>query len=478
MRASSPFCATAICAVLVIATPVHAQEAAPAPGHISYVEGNVTIDRESGTELAVLNMPVVQGDRLRTTTGRAEVMFPDGSAIEIDPQSEVEFVTATRARVVAGAIEHRAPGVDTAMPGVRPSPQGYREYQGSPETSTSYLPPNLQTYRADLDQSGTWQYDASYGNVWYPSVAADWRPYYDGYWAPVPTYGWTWIGYDRWSWPTHHYGRWGFARSRWFWIPGPTFAAAWVSWGTAPGYVSWCPLGYDGRPVVALSIGYRSAWNAWTILPRERFGGRGYPVARYAIEPYRLAASTPFIVHRGAPALNAARSVPVMGRAAGSVAGSPALTRPGFADRRAPASPAVAVPRSAAANSYQRSVPSYQQRAAPSYQRAAPSYQQRAAPSYQRVAPSYQAPRAPRYQPSVPTYQQRAPSYQRPAPSYQRPAPSYQQHAPGFQQRAPSYQQRAPTMTPPSGGSHGGSAPRGGGGHGGSSRGTEAQRRR
>jgi hypothetical protein len=427
---------------------------------------------------------------LRTANGRAEVMFPDGSAIEIDPQSEVEFVTATRARVVAGAIEHRAPGVNTAMPEAQPSPQGAQGYEGS---STAYLPPNLQTYSTDLDQSGTWQYDASYGNVWYPTVGADWRPYYDGYWATVPTYGWTWIGYNRWAWPTHHYGRWGFARSRWFWIPGSTFAAAWVSWGTAPGYVSWCPLGYDGRPVVALSIGYRSAWNAWTILPRERFGYRGYPVARYAIEPYRLAASTPFIVHRGAPALNLARSVPAIGRVPGRVAGSAALARPGFADRRAPASPAIAVPRSTApANRYQRSVPTYQQRAAPNYQRAAPTYQRavpgyqlRPAPSYQRVAPSYQAPRAPSheqrppsYQQRAPSYQQRAPSYQPPTPTYQRPAPSYRQHAPSVQQRAPSDQQRAPVMSAPSGGSHGGSAPRSGGGHGGSSRDTATPRRR
>ncbi len=46
---------------------------------------------------------------------------------------------------------------------------------------------------------------------WYPTVAPGWRPYYNGYWSPVPAYGWTWIGYDAWGWPTHHYGRWGFA---------------------------------------------------------------------------------------------------------------------------------------------------------------------------------------------------------------------------------------------------------------------------
>ena len=38
----------------------------------------------------------------------------------------------------------------------------------------------------------------------------------------------------RWSWPTHHYGRWGYARNAWFWIPGRTWGAAWVSWASAP----------------------------------------------------------------------------------------------------------------------------------------------------------------------------------------------------------------------------------------------------
>src|SRR6185295_14708019 len=60
---------------------------------------------------------------------------------------------------------------------------------------------------------------------------------------------------DAWAWPTHHYGRWGYASNAWFWIPGRTWGAAWVSWSFADDYVSWCPLGYDSRPVFALSIG-------------------------------------------------------------------------------------------------------------------------------------------------------------------------------------------------------------------------------
>jgi hypothetical protein len=90
---------------------------------------------------------------------------------------------------------------------------------GSRSQSAQYLPADLRMYGGELDRYGSWSYEAPYGNVWYPSVAPDWHPYYDGYWSPVPSYGWTWIGVDVWSWPTHHYGRWGYARNRWFWIP-------------------------------------------------------------------------------------------------------------------------------------------------------------------------------------------------------------------------------------------------------------------
>ena len=101
-------------------------------------------------------------------------------------------------------------------------------------------------------------YEASYGYVWYPTVSVGWRPYYHGRWATLRPYGWTWIGADPWAWPTHHYGRWGFSAGAWFWIPGRSWAPAWVSWAYAPGYVSWCPLGWNNRPIFSVNI-YRGS---------------------------------------------------------------------------------------------------------------------------------------------------------------------------------------------------------------------------
>jgi hypothetical protein len=144
--------------------------------------------------------------------------------------------------------------------------------------STQYLPGEVRPYAASFDRYGAWRHEPSYGYVWYPTVSVGWRPYYHGRWATLRPYGWTWIGADPWAWPTHHYGRWGFSAGAWFWIPGRSWAPAWVSWAYAPGYVSWCPLGWNNRPVVQINVnvfrGY-DPWRAWTVVPRHRFGG-GY----------------------------------------------------------------------------------------------------------------------------------------------------------------------------------------------------------
>ena len=82
------------------------------------------------------------------------------------------------------------------------------------------FPPSSMSYGSTFDRYGSWQVDATYGSVWYPTVAVDWRPYYRGRWHHVPRCGWTWIAHDPWGWPTHHYGRWHSTRGgSWFWIP-------------------------------------------------------------------------------------------------------------------------------------------------------------------------------------------------------------------------------------------------------------------
>jgi hypothetical protein len=147
--------------------------------------------------------------------------------------------------------------------------------------STQYLPSEMQPYAPAFDQYGAWQYNNSYGYVWYPSVAVGWRPYYYGRWVTLRPYGWTWVGAGPWAWPTHHYGRWGFSAGSWFWIPGRAWAPAWVSWAYAPGYVSWCPLGWNNRAVLTFGFSYGyDPWRAWTVVPHSHFGA-GYVHVNY-----------------------------------------------------------------------------------------------------------------------------------------------------------------------------------------------------
>ncbi len=140
--------------------------------------------------------------------------------------------------------------------------------------SAQYLPDEVRPYAATLHHHGDWRYESSYGYVWYPRVGYGWRPYHYGRWSTLRPYGWTWIGSDPWAWPTHHYGRWGFSSGIWFWIPGRAWGPAWVSWAYAPGYVSWCPLGWNNRPVLQIVNVYRGydPWRAWTVIPRRHFG--------------------------------------------------------------------------------------------------------------------------------------------------------------------------------------------------------------
>jgi hypothetical protein len=300
----------------------------PPPAYLAVVEGVATLERNGESEPAVRDMPFVEGDRLRTENGRVEIQFPDGTAIEVAEYSLVEAITPTRVRLLAGTMDHLPPPasaepVDTAQP-----------------ISTSYLPQDLQAYGGTFDRYGSWQYAAPYGYVWYPTVAPGWRPYHYGRWSPVPAYGWTWLGIDPWSYPTHHYGRWGYARNAWFWIPGRTWGAAWVSWGAAPNYVSWCPLGYDNRPVFALSVTSYDSWRhggggwfGWTVMSRSHFGGRGYYANRYAVEPRSLPSDTPFIFSSRPPAnlphqsAVASRQSPVAGRQAGVARRESAVAR-------------------------------------------------------------------------------------------------------------------------------------------------------
>ena len=344
----------ALAALIVPLTSRSARAQEPdtvAPAHVAFVEGAATLEREGRAENAPLNMPLLSGDRLRTSEGRVEILFSDGSTLYLDARTTIDFQSDELLRLIDGRVRVNIPGparsmsyridspagsVRIAQPGdyrvsmlrgdrdtqvelavVRgagevftdqgstPVRAGERAYASAglapsyPYTynsatwddfdrwsetrravrlgvSAQYLPAEVRTYAPMLDEYGDWRYNQPYGYVWYPRVAVGWRPYYYGRWMSYPRYGWTWVGLDRFGWPTHHYGRWGFSAGAWFWIPGARWSPAWVSWAYAPGYVSWCPLGFDNRAVFQINVNignrYYSPWNAWTVVAAPHFG--------------------------------------------------------------------------------------------------------------------------------------------------------------------------------------------------------------
>jgi hypothetical protein len=210
----------------------------------------------------------------------------------------------------AGSIPVRAGERSVARPGEYPgSPQSFNSARSDAfdrwsseqrdgrlgQVSSRYLPRELRYYSGTFDRYGSWANDDTYGNVWYPAAAADWRPYTDGYWGSYPGYGSVWIGADRWSWPTHHFGRWGISLTgRWFWIPARTWGPAWVYWAINQDYVGWCPLGWNDYPVYgmwgvrgAFNYSHHDPWRGWTVVPSHSFG-RPLSMARVAIDGRRL----------------------------------------------------------------------------------------------------------------------------------------------------------------------------------------------
>lgn len=232
--------------------------------------------------------------RLELTVARGSAEVDDGSARTLVRGGEMASILGAGGRVLLQ--QFNSARWDAFERWSNDRANGF-----SSAASARDLPYELRPYGGVFDSHGRWDYVAPYGNVWFPTVTAGWRPYYTGSWKRT-RYGWTWIGVDPWAWPTHHFGRWGFTGVSWYWIPARVWGPAWVSWSFSPGFVSWCPLGFDGRAVIGYSHvsswlrggrdhpDYRphyDPWRAWTIMPRDQFDTRR-PVRTHAIDPTQL----------------------------------------------------------------------------------------------------------------------------------------------------------------------------------------------
>ncbi|THC41306.1 DUF6600 domain-containing protein, partial [Massilia sp. Mn16-1_5] len=180
--------------------------------------------------------------------------------------------------------------------------------------ATRYVPAEMTGYE-DLDRYGSWTENSEYGSVWLPAVSSSWVPYRDGRWTWISPWGWTWVDNAPWGYAPFHYGRWVQLNNRWGWAPGrleryPVWAPALVGWVGGAGWSigvntiaqGWYPLSPYDRfvPGYRLSDRYLRRLNphegkydgkrdgrhdyrqrGLTVVPQDRFGGRGEVVVRH-----------------------------------------------------------------------------------------------------------------------------------------------------------------------------------------------------
>jgi DNA segregation ATPase FtsK/SpoIIIE-like protein len=132
----------------------------------------------------------------------------------------------------------------------QPQPAPIADYSDTQDIQPEpYQPPPQDVavvYQDNLSPYGSWVDVSGYGSCWTPANQPDdWQPYTVGHWE-YTDYGWTWVAEGpeaQWGPICYHYGRWYRDPSHgWCWIPGVTWAPAWVAWREGGGYCGWAPL--------------------------------------------------------------------------------------------------------------------------------------------------------------------------------------------------------------------------------------------
>lgn len=146
---------------------------------------------------------------------------------------------------------------------------GYNnDYYNNGNYDDRYDNGDYQQFYDDLSPYGSWLEDPTYGYVWRPRVGSDFRPYYsNGYWANTDL-GNMWVSNFVWGWISFHYGRWVHNHFYgWLWVPGSTWAPAWVVWRSNSSYYGWAPMG----PYVGMNYNwggyYDNYYDYWNFVP-------------------------------------------------------------------------------------------------------------------------------------------------------------------------------------------------------------------
>jgi len=178
-------------------------------------------------------------------TGAADISTPQGSTrVEKGQAATVRGTAEDSGNVLGGA-----PSDDTWDSWNNDRDGVIRNAQSWKQTNRYFVGSE------DLDAYGHWVNVPDYGQVWSPTVGANWAPYRAGRWIWEPYWGWTWVSHEPWGWVPYHYGRWFLYGTAWMWWPGPVnYGSYRPEW--APAYVSFFVFG--GHRGDSVGSGFRS----------------------------------------------------------------------------------------------------------------------------------------------------------------------------------------------------------------------------
>lgn len=188
----------------------------------------------------------------------------------------------------------------------------------SPRPASLAADGDYQMFYESLAPHGRWLESDDYGWVWQPGLAreAAWRPYTLGRWVDSDQ-GWAWVSDEPFGWATYHYGRWALLDAHgWIWVPGDTWAPAWVAWRRNDECVGWAPLPPETLyaeevtfgPEIETSCGLTEAWftfvpvrhfdepvigHCWPVVENHRFFGVTLSITNVVIRRDRVVCGGP-----------------------------------------------------------------------------------------------------------------------------------------------------------------------------------------
>lgn len=279
------------------------------PAYVSALSGEARLDRDGEVTGDFEQVPLQVGDQIRTTRGRVEVLYDDGSVVALDEYSAVSVDAENTWRLHTGRMKvvSRAGSfaVDAAPVGVARLRAGgdYRitlavnrrsepemevgVTRGSAElenqlgrtlvragtralTTAAFAPSVPYAYAAPSDEFERWteslerdRYSvtsARYLPVELRAYGGDFDRH--GYWSHHNTYGWVWYPRVSVGWQPFHSGRWSFVvgfgynwigHSRWEW---PTYYCG--RWDRHGASWFWVP----SRPYYYRRVGYSAPRNS------------------------------------------------------------------------------------------------------------------------------------------------------------------------------------------------------------------------